>query len=376
MKLFEPITVGGIELKNRIMYPPTVSKRADWMTGFVTEDMKDFYLKVAKGGAGIVVVEMTFLWPPIAGLLGIHHDGCIPGLKEMVDQIHAETDAKVFIQIGDHLPGMINTEDMRIEMIEGFVAAFKDAAVRAKKAGFDGIEVHGAHSYVLASFLSHRNSRKDEYGKTLDGRMKLIVRVIEECRNACGKDYPIGVRINGDEFLVGGNTLHQTRRIAPRLAALDIAYLSISVGGKNQDAWHVTDSIFCFPYPTEGPWNTSRGYSGHRCVPPSYMPEGVNVYIAADLRKHVRAAGLNTPIITVGKISSPKFAESVLQEESADMVALCRAILCDHQWPNKVKEGRAKEIVKCMYCNRCFDVARLGGYTACRRWKEDQQPNG
>ena len=248
MKLFEPITVGGMELKNRIMFPPMVSKRAAGQTGFMTKDLKDFYVSIARGGVGSLVVEMTFIWPPQITLLGLHHDGCIPGLKAMVDEIHSESDAKVMIQIGDHLPGLLNIDEVPAEMFEAFVGSFMAAAGRAKQAGFDGIEVHGAHGYFLAASLSHRNQRKDEYGKNLEGRMRLIMQTIQGCRKVCGDDYPIGVRINADEFIVGGNTLHQTRRIAPKLAEQGVAYISLSVGGKKSgclacDGYHPEFSI-------------------------------------------------------------------------------------------------------------------------------------
>ena len=129
------------------------------------------------------------------------------------------------------------------------------------------------------------------------------------------------------------------------------------------------DTILSFPYPKPGPWDDAKGYSGHRCIPPNYMPDGTNVYLAQDIRKHVRNAGFDTPIITAGKIPTPNFANEILEDEQADIVGICRAILCDHEWANKAKEGRAKDIVKCMYCNHCFDEARRGYYTACKRWK-------
>ena len=156
MKLFEPINIGGMELKNRIMFPPMVSKRAAGQTGFVTEDIIDLYLKVAKGGVGAVVVEFTSIWPPQMTLLGIHNDACIPGLKALVDAVHAETDAKILIQIGDHLPGMVNIDEVPPEMFEAFVGSFMAAAARAKQAGFDGIEVHGLKIFA---FIAIGNGR-------------------------------------------------------------------------------------------------------------------------------------------------------------------------------------------------------------------------
>lgn len=212
MKLFERINVSGMELKNRIVFPPMVTRRAD-MGSFMTEDLKKFYLGIAKGGVGLLIVEATYTYGPYPTILGLYDDEHIAGFKAMVDEIHSKTDTKVTVQINDALPYITEVEELTNEQIEWFYDRYVKVAVRAKKAGFDGVEVHGAHCYTIANFLSLRNKRKDEYGKTLDGRMKLIKTVILKIREACGKGFPIGVRINGDEFIVGGNTLEQSTKI-------------------------------------------------------------------------------------------------------------------------------------------------------------------
>ncbi len=132
MKLFEPIEFAGLKSKNRIMFPPMVSRRAT-MDNFVTQDTKELYLGLAKGGAGIVVVEMTFIFPSMPLLLAIYDDAHTQGFKDMLDEIHQESDALMFIQIGDAIPGLTNIEEVKPEMIEQFIGAFINAAVNAKK---------------------------------------------------------------------------------------------------------------------------------------------------------------------------------------------------------------------------------------------------
>ncbi len=366
MKLFESITVGGVELKNKIVFPPTVTMRAD-MEGHVTEDMKNFYLRIAKGGAGLVLMEATFVTRQ-PRLLGIYDESCVPRLKDLVDRVHSETDAKIGIQLCEYNPGPIDIDEIPIELIEYYNYNFINAAVRAKEIGFDFVEIHAAHGVLISNLLSLRNKRKDEYGKNLEGRMKLLKSVITGCMEQCDDYFPVGVRINGDEFIVGGNTIQQTTKIAPKLAELGIAYLSVSAGAKHHDGWHITGTSRVMPYPKPGPWKDGTGYSGHRCVPPAYMPDGVNVYLAEAIKNSIQ--DYNVPVITAGKIPTAEFAESILQDEKADMIAICRPILCDAQWPNKSYEGRTEEILKCAYCVKCMEAARLGR-TSCIKWKTE-----
>ena len=113
------------------------------------------------------------------------------------------------------------------------------------------------------------------------------------------------------------------------------------------------------------------GYSGHRAMPPAYMPDGVNVYLSAEIKKVIEP--FNLPVITAGKIPTPEFAESILQEKKADLIGVCRAILCDPDWPKKAEEGRSKEIIRCAYCCRCMEDLRIGRPVSCQRWKEGKK---
>jgi 2,4-dienoyl-CoA reductase-like NADH-dependent reductase (Old Yellow Enzyme family) len=368
MKLFERFSVGPMDLTNRIAFPPCVSLRAD-LKGFVTKDTKEFYLRIAKGGAGMVEVEATHVMRPVPGLLALCHEAYMPGFRELVELIHNESDAKLVLQLYEHLPGYFNVEDVPVKLIGYFVDCFCKAAERAMSVGFDGVEVHAAHAYWIASFLSVRNKRVDEYGGNLEGRMKLLLDIIEGIKLRCGDDFPVGVRINGDDCIVGGNTLQQTRKIARKLVEKGIAYLSVSAGGKYQDAADAGDSMLRLPYALPGPWHDLRGYSGHRATPPAYMPDGTNVHLASEIRKSLN--GTEVPVMTAGKIPTADFAETILEGEQADFIGVCRPILCDPEWVHKWKAGKEGDVVRCGYCLGCMEQARLGR-TGCVKWKNGE----
>jgi 2,4-dienoyl-CoA reductase (NADPH2) len=228
-------------------------------------------------------------------------------------------------------------------------------------AGFDFIEIHMAHAYVLASFLSRSNKRTDGYGGRLENRMKLPIEVYQAVRNLVGDNYPLGIRINGEDFVVQGNTLAQSTVIARRFAQLGADYISVSAGSRFEDA----------AIPAEGnPPDPMSGYSGHRMSPWFWWPDGTHVYLAEGVRKAIREAGFDTPVVTAGKIREPKHAEEILEEGKADIIGLCRALLADPDWPAKAKEGREKEIVRCVACNYCLEADSRYEQVRCARYPE------
>ena len=342
MKLFEKMKVGNLEVQNRIMFPPMVTYRGS-LSNFVTRNCKNFYVELAKGGAGIVVIEMTFINHTSPLFLGLYDDEHISDYKEMINKMHKDSNAKIFIQLGDALPGSCKVDEISENMIEVFYHNFKSAAVRAKKTGADGIELNGAQGYMLSAFLSLTNNRKDKYGGSLSKRMYLIKRILRGVQEVCGKDYPIGVRIDADEFIVGGSSLKHTARIAKELAKQKVAYISLAVGGEMQNTWY----------------------------PPAYMPDGVNVYLAEEIKKTI--SKYKTPIVTAGKIPNAHLAESILQNNEADIIGIGRAILCDNEWPIKSKENRFDEISKCLYCNQCMDYPSLQKPITCIRWNNNKK---
>ncbi len=367
MKLFEPFSINKkLDLANRIMMPPVVTRLAT-EDGHVTEALTNRYLLYAKGGAGIVVTEAISVKKQKSGqLLRLSDNSYLPGLRALTERLHAETGAKIAPQIIHFLKISRSgyrqkVEDLSLEEIKEIPQLFADGGYRAREAGFDAVELHFAHAYTMASFLSRHNQRKDEYGGGFRKRLRLAEEVVETTRKAVGNDYVLGARMNGDEFTLGGNSLEQGRRIALRLAELGLDYISVSAGGKFEDA--IPDAGEALdPY---------TGYSGHRAMPPLWMPEKVNVYLSADIKKTLNCAGYATPVITAGRIPDAATAEDILLHNEADMVAVARPILADPYWPNKYKEGREGDILKCVYCNKCREAEGAFEEVTCFQWKKE-----
>jgi 2,4-dienoyl-CoA reductase (NADPH2) len=191
--------------------------------------------------------------------------------------------------------------------------------------------------------------------------MRLPIEVYQAVRKLVGETYPLGVRINGEDFVIEGNTLAQSTAIARRFAQLGADYISVSAGSRFEDA----------KTPGEGnPPDPMSGYSGHRMSPWYWWPDGTHVYLAEGIRKAVRDAGFDTPIVTAGKIREPKHAEEILEQGKADVIGLCRALLADPDWPVKAKEEREKEIVRCVACNWCLEADSRYEQVKCTRYPE------
>jgi len=366
-KLFSPTRIGNVTLRNRIMGVPFVSGFAT-EEGWVTDENKERYKREAMGGLGALTLEPGVVLPSRSSHnIRFSDDRFIPGVKELVDIIRKQDpDIKIGMQLSHFLKtsrkGYIQwVEDLTHDDIKNMIQWFADATKRALAVGLDYVEIHNAHTSSLCSFLSRLNKRTDEYGRTLDGRMKAPTEVYQAVRDAAGNRLAIGVRICGAEFVRGGNTLLQSTLIARRFAELGVDYISVSAGDKIEDA----------PTPPPGyPPDATAGYSGERMSPAWHYPDGANVYLAEAIRKYVRDAGFDVPIVTAGKIRTPQFAEEVLQQEKADIIGLARAILCDPDWAIKAKEGREKEIVKCAACNYCVQADGRLEEVYCSRWPE------
>ena len=354
MKILEPVKFKNLELKNRLEWLPAVSLLAD-EEGYVTDELIARHVARAKGGFGLIDVEATGVNARKSPkLLRISDDKFIPGLKKMTDAVH-EYGCKMTVQLIHYVKQSVKTgwkypiEDFPIENgeigkdgVEDSIAAIKrdfvEAAVRAKEAGFDGIELHAAHGYTLSSFVSLLNKRKDQYGGNEEGRGRIVTEIIEECRKALGPDYCIGVRISGEEFVIGGNTIKHTPKLGQLFAKAGADFISVSAGGKTEDgAWY-------------------KGYSGSRCMPPANLPEGCHVYLAEAMKKGLVEIGSNCPVIVSGKIPSLEYGEDLLNKGICDIVGVCRPALADPDWITKQVEGRQKDIQKCVYCNLCLEA--------------------
>ena len=365
MELFEPLNVAGMVIPNRVMVPAMVT-RLSGEDGFVNKDITDRYVRYAQGGAGLIVIEAMAVHQSKSGpLLRISDDQYVPGLSDLVRRIHDTSDSKVVPQIIHFLKvaksGWRQTVDMlSMAEIDRIVEEFGDAVARARTGGFDGAELHSAHAYTLASFLSRANPRTDDYGETLEGRLHLITRIFDNIRRKVGNDFPVGVRYLADEFIKDGYTVSDAKLIGLRLAQLGAAYLSLSVGGKFEDAIHVAGHV---PYPY-------TGYSGDRCMPGDWYPAVPHAQFSAEIKTFIRSHGFETPVATAGKISHPDDAERLIATGAVDIVGIARGLLADPDWPNKVCRGEADRIVKCDYCNVCKHLDGTHMRVICALWPQ------
>lgn len=341
--------INGMVLPNRITAVALVT-RLPGEDGHLNQQTRERYQRYARGEAGLIVVEATAVHTAKSGnLLRMHSDEFIPAHRDMIAEIHGTTPSKIALQIIHFLKVARSGWRQTIEMLtlddlKYIVSAYGAAAARTREAGYDAVELHMAHSYTLASFLSSRNARRDEYGGwSLETRMRLASEVIVEARRQVGPDYPIGVRFVGEEFIKGGYTLSDSTCIALRMAQLGADYLSISAGGKFEDAVKFEGK----------PLDPYTGYSGDRTMPGASYPRGVNVYLAEGIKKHLNAHGYHTPVITAGRITTAGMAEEILEAGRADLIGLGRPLLTDPDWPKKTRDGHEDKVIRCVYANLC-----------------------
>lgn len=361
--LFSPFSIRHLTLANRIVHTPVVT-RLESEEGTVTPLLTERVMRITKGGVGFFILgAIGVIGKKSGSLLRIHDDSYIPGLRDLVKRVHDETTAKMGVQLVHFLKLSRSgyrqkVEDLTRDEIKGIKESMVSAAARARKAGFDAMEWDAESGMTLSQFLSLLNKRKDDYGGNLENRLRIVLEILHETRKEVGSDFIIGARINGDDFVLGGSTLKHSTVIAKRLAEEGCDYISVSCGGQFVDA-----------IPEEGkPLDCYSGYSGKRCWPRWYMPDGANVYLAEGIKKFINKAGLQTPVITAGKIPHPELAREILEQGKADLIGMARALLCDPEWPNKAKAGKEHEIVRCIYCNHCSNCDRNFHPVVCIRW--------
>jgi 2,4-dienoyl-CoA reductase-like NADH-dependent reductase (Old Yellow Enzyme family) len=240
---------------------------------------------------------------------------------------------------------------------------FADAASRARRAGFDGVELHYAHAYTMASFLSRRNDRVDGYGGSSENRLRLPLEVYREVRARVGPEFVVGCRILGDEVIAGGSRVEDAKLYAVELARAGMDYVSVSKGGKFEDAKMPDVGWAAYPY---------TGESGYECMPTVYSdargPFGRNIPLAAAIRRKLRAAGLETPIVASGGIGTFELAESILRNGEADIVAAARQSLADPDWFRKIRLGRGSEVRRCAFTNYCEALDQKHREVTCKLW--------
>jgi NAD(H)-dependent 7beta-hydroxy-3-oxo-delta4-cholenoic acid oxidoreductase len=342
-KLFSPIKIGSMELKNRIALAPMDTNYAN-RDGTVSEQYQAYIEARAKGGTGLLILEVTTIdgkYPYVPNTVGMWDDKQIPSMRGLTNAVHA-CGAKLIPQISHPGPESVcfmykvrpvgpspvmcftyktTCRELSVEEIGHIVEQFGDAARRAREAGCDGIELHSAHCYMLlGSFISAlRNKRTDAYGGSIESRLRIHLEVLQNIRAKAGRDFPIVMRLSGDELTPGGRDIEETKYIAPILVEAGV------------DAFHISSGTF-----PQMSW---------RILPPHGTPMGLNVPYAAAVKEVVKV-----PVFTVGRINDPRLAESILERNQADVIVMGRALLADPEWPNKAAKGQLDDITPCIGC--------------------------
>ena len=325
--LFQPFQLGRLGLRNRMIMPSMVTLLAS-ESGAVTQRMIDYYAERAKGGVSLITVESAYVMEKDRemGRLGIENPQLQVGLNELVESIQ-ERGARAFLQL-NHRGSVLSIrpgkgpDQLSPEEIENIIELFSEAARKAQKIGFDGVEIHGANVYLIAEFLSPlTNHRKDRYGGSLENRLNFPVDILRRVRKKVGVDFPVNFRMVGHQYADGGLVLDDTKIIAQRLEEAGASALHVSAGSPAAPYWH---------------------------TPPMAVPRGCHAELAKAIKKTVRI-----PVIAVGRINDPLLADRILEEGKADLVAMGRALIADPELPLKAQEGRLEEIRKCLACNYC-----------------------
>ncbi|SPD73499.1 putative NADH oxidase [uncultured Desulfobacterium sp.] len=343
--LFSPININGMALRNRIVM--TAMHLGYTPQGEVTDRLTEFYRLRAKGGVGLIIVGGCRFddYGGMPSMIGINEDRCIPGLKRLTDTVKAHG-AKIAAQlyhagrythsstIGGKAPfsasairSKLTGETPRAldtREIPRLLTLFAQAAVRAKESGFDAVEILGSAGYLISQFFSPlTNQRPDLYGGSCENRMRFGIEVVEKVRDAVGPDYPLVMRIAGNDFMEGGNTNKEAKTFA---AALEEAGV---------DLFNVT-----------GGWHETR-------IPQLTMsvPHRAFVYLAKGIKDAVKV-----PVLASNRINDPALAEEVLKNREADLVTMARALIADPELPEKARGKKTRLIYHCVACNQgCFD---------------------
>ena len=338
-KLMQPFRLKNIELRNRIVMAPMLSRLCD-PDGIVSQKLIDYYAARSKGGVGLIISEYCYIDDKESkahpGQLGVYDDQLIAGLGDLAEAIQ-EWGAKAILQIchagratsaknmgrqpiaPSGIPSSTGemAREMTYEEIEATIESFAEGARRAKAAGFDGVELHGAHGYLMAQFLSpYTNRRTDKYGRD---RGLFALETLDRVRSKVGNDYLVGYRMSGEEFVEGGVTLRETKAFAKRLEERSIDYIHVSAG---------------------------IGETGQNIIIPQYLPKGHLLPLAEGIKNTV-----SVPVLAVGAIHAPDLAEETLQKNRADLIVMGRALIADPELPQKIQSGQLEDIRTCLRCN-------------------------
>ena len=358
--IFTPLQIGSIQLENRIVLPPMVTFGLSGADGMVTRDVVRHYARRACGGVGLLIVEATCIHPDgklVQGQLGLWDDAQIEGHQMLTDAVHV-FDRPVLVQLhhaglkavgearvsasdydGDDLGQRYTARGMTQKEVQDCIDGFIAAARRAQQAGYDGVEVHGAHSYLLSQFFSTRvNRRTDAYGGSVENRARIATQIIAGIKAACGASFVVSVRMGCNEPDVQGSVA-----LAHLLAAAGADMLNISTGFMHAQSLPPMQQAFDF---------------------------SPKVYFASQMHEQ-----LPVPMVCVGDVRTPEQAERILQQGLSDLVAVGRGLLSDENFVNRARNGQVPNT--CLGCKRCMwytDGRRCPVQLRAQRTRREQAP--
>lgn len=368
LKVFSPKEIGGVLIKNRFVRSATYEGMAS-EDGKVTDKLVELYKNLAKGGTGLIITGYMYVQQIGKGapyMTGIDRDDFILGLKRIADTVHKYGNGcKVAVQLvhcgrqtvlvetplapSSVYEPVINKmpREMTSEEIEETIEAFAEAARRAKEAGFDAVQLHGAHGYLLSEFLSpYTNRRTDEYGGDTENRMRIVENIYNRTVEKIGRDFPVLIKINVSDFLEGGIDLNESQKIAERLSNLGIVAIETS-GGMFETRKY------------------NKNLTASRIKIDSKDKEAYFLPYAREIKKVI-----SIPLILVGGIRSIDVIENILAEDSADFISLSRPLIREPDLPNKWLKRIDKSNADCISCNACYKSLMNGGVRCIQKEKE------
>jgi len=363
----KPKKIGSLEIKNRFIRSATFEGMAT-EDGYVTDKHIKLYKKLAEGGVGLIITGYAYVQESGKAFekqTGVSRDDYIPGLSRIAETVHINGEnCKVALQIahcGHQSRLLENTiapsaveekltrkmpREMTREEIQDTVDAFSQAIRRAKDAGFDAVQLHGAHGYIITQFLSpYINKRTDDYGGSIENRTRFLEEIYNKSVELVGKEFPILIKMNGVDFVQGGTTIEESTEVAKRLENIGYAAIEVSAG-----IWEVAKLK-----KKELGWKStflpeSRIFIGTMNEP------AYNLSYAKEFKKE-----LNIPVILVGGINSLNLVKQILTNESADFVSFSRPLVREPDLPNRWMKGIGGDNVDCIFCNGCLSTTVTPG---------------
>jgi 2,4-dienoyl-CoA reductase-like NADH-dependent reductase (Old Yellow Enzyme family)/thioredoxin reductase len=349
--LFTPLTIKGTILRNRIVMPAMNTNFGE-KDGSVSERLIDYFVERGKGGTGLIISSPAYIDPSArkrARSLLLHEDSYIPKLLRFTQSVH-QTGARILLQLNHNgrliksskdyktavtsgavgpsaIPHLLTGDiphALTIEEIKMLIEKFGDAARRAKEAGFDGVEIHGSHGYLIDEFFSvYSNRRIDEYGGSIENRMRFPLEIVHRVRELTGNDFLLCYRFNASDYAPVETPLSDVIQLCQRLEKAGIDLLHLSAGNSETPAMLL------------------------RTLPPCSAPRGCYADLSAAVKEKV-----GVPLIVVGRINTPEIAENILIDGKADLVATGRALIADPYWPEKALKGQSQTIRRCLGCSQ------------------------